>query len=159
MINDTEEVENELMQMSNADERTISFDNKVNTFSFACRTCRTVLFSSSALESHVDKIVETVQEANHSNPHCSSWFLQEPTSWMECSDLLGKLSCPNERCKAKLGSWNWSGSRCSCGQWITPAFQFQKSRLDAKHNTHNQLPLEHATMPILTTDLDCRTSS
>ncbi|CAL9231497.1 unnamed protein product [Arabidopsis halleri] len=32
--------------------------------------------------------------------------------------------------KAKVGSFDWSGSYCSCGSKIVPAFQIQKSRVD-----------------------------
>ncbi|KAK4404752.1 Dual specificity protein phosphatase 12 [Sesamum angolense] len=42
--------------------------------------------------------------------------------------LEGKLSCAH--CEARLGYFNWSGIQCSCGSWITPAFQLHKSRVD-----------------------------
>ncbi|CAH8272175.1 unnamed protein product [Arabidopsis lyrata] len=34
------------------------------------------------------------------------------------------------KCKAKVGSFDWSGSYCSCGSKIVPAFQIQMSRVD-----------------------------
>lgn len=40
----------------------------------------------------------------------------------------GKLLCP--KCKARLGSFDWLGSFCSCGSKIVPAFQLQMSRVD-----------------------------
>lgn len=42
--------------------------------------------------------------------------------------LEGKLSCAH--CDARLGYFNWAGIQCSCGSWITPAFQLHKSRVD-----------------------------
>lgn len=41
---------------------------------------------------------------------------------------LFQLLCP--KCNAKLGSFNWYGEQCSCGRWITPAFQIHKNRVD-----------------------------
>lgn len=47
---------------------------------------------------------------------CSSYFL-EPMSWMSeqlnSGILSGKLVCPNTRCAAKIGSFDWAGSRTS----------------------------------------------
>jgi dual specificity phosphatase 12 len=58
----------------------------------------------------------------------------EPMEWAskELADgkVEGKLHCPNERCKAKLGSFNWAGMTCSCGKWITPAFNLQMAKID-----------------------------
>ncbi|KAL5720254.1 hypothetical protein ACHQM5_012933 [Ranunculus cassubicifolius] len=63
-------------------------------------------------------------------PECSSIFV-EPLRWMKTVEegaLEGKLFCPH--CEARLGYFNWSGIQCSCGSWITPAFQLHQSRLD-----------------------------
>lgn len=64
---------------------------------------------------------------------CSSYFV-EPLSWMgnalQTGNLHGKLVCPNSHCVAKLGSFDWAGSQCSCGAWITPGFQILKSKVD-----------------------------
>ena len=62
---------------------------------------------------------------------CTSIFI-EPIRWME--DLVaagatqGKLCCP--KCSSRVGSYNWAGGQCSCGAWITPAFQLNASRVD-----------------------------
>jgi len=85
---------------------------------------------------------------------CSSIFLAGPLEWMKGSlglpeqneerkkdeeeeeegeqrgFLSGKLYCP--KCKSKLGSFDWAGSKCSCGKWVTPAFQVQKNRVDLR---------------------------
>ncbi|PLW38069.1 hypothetical protein PCANC_14567 [Puccinia coronata f. sp. avenae] len=64
---------------------------------------------------------------------CSSYFV-EPLSWMgsalQTGQLHGKLLCPATHCKAKLGSFDWAGSQCSCGAWITPGFQILRSKVD-----------------------------
>lgn len=39
-----------------------------------------------------------------------------------------QLLCP--KCTSKLGSFSWRGDQCSCGRWVTPAFQIHKSRVD-----------------------------
>lgn len=45
---------------------------------------------------------------------CSSYFV-EPLSWMgpmlDSGILAGKITCPNLKCGAKLGSYDWAGSR------------------------------------------------
>jgi dual specificity phosphatase 12 len=32
----------------------------------------------------------------------------------------GKIPCPNDKCSAKLGNFDWSGLQCGCGEWVTP---------------------------------------
>lgn len=48
------------------------------------------------------------------SPACSSYFV-EPLSWMgptlETGVLAGKIVCPNKRCGAKLGAFDWAGNR------------------------------------------------
>lgn len=85
---------------------------------------------------------------------CTSYFT-EPLSWMrpqlEYGDMSGKLVCPNTRCNAKLGTFDWSGReysfhrskgektgtelslytvRCSCAAWISPGFALNASKVD-----------------------------
>ncbi|KAI7936887.1 hypothetical protein MJO28_015786 [Puccinia striiformis f. sp. tritici] len=64
---------------------------------------------------------------------CGSYFV-EPLSWMgnalQDGNLHGKLICPNKHCCSKLGSFDWAGSQCSCGAWITPGFQILRSKVD-----------------------------
>lgn len=66
-------------------------------------------------------------------PQCSSVFLSEAPSWVDkLSDHDGRITCP--KCRSRVGSFSWSGATCSCGRWVTPAFQFQLSRVDARRN-------------------------
>jgi dual specificity phosphatase 12 len=34
--------------------------------------------------------------------------------------LAGKIVCPNEKCGAKIGSFDWAGVQCGCKEWVTP---------------------------------------
>jgi hypothetical protein len=62
---------------------------------------------------------------------CASYFLQEQLPWMDEESLAeGKLKCPNEKCQTRLGSFDWAGSQCSCGTWVTPSIKLTKSRVD-----------------------------
>ncbi|KAL5512331.1 hypothetical protein ACEPAG_3323 [Sanghuangporus baumii] len=67
------------------------------------------------------------------NPNCSGYFV-EPMRWMEpfleSGDLGGKIICPNKKCGAKLGNYDWAGVCCSCKEWVTPGFCIHKSKVD-----------------------------
>ncbi|KAH7427913.1 hypothetical protein KP509_10G066800 [Ceratopteris richardii] len=106
---------------------------------YRCKKCRRVLAS----EEHV--LTHQQQDGHSSNrrkdepslwdePHsveCTSIFV-EPMQWMTAvqeGSVLGKLCCAG--CNVRLGSFNWSGTKCSCGAWVVPAFQLHKSRMDA----------------------------
>ncbi|GJP45254.1 hypothetical protein CLOM_g4665 [Closterium sp. NIES-68] len=61
---------------------------------------------------------------------CTSVFV-EPLKWMgdvQSGQIEGKLSC--SQCSTRLGYFNWSGAQCSCGEWVTPAFQLHKKCVD-----------------------------
>jgi hypothetical protein len=44
--------------------------------------------------------------------------------WMEhflaSGAMAGKITCPNKKCGAKLGNYDWAGVCCSCKEWVTP---------------------------------------
>jgi dual specificity phosphatase 12 len=44
--------------------------------------------------------------------------------WMEFfleeGQLSGKITCPNKKCGAKLGNYDWAGVCCSCKEWVVP---------------------------------------
>ncbi|EPQ52031.1 hypothetical protein GLOTRDRAFT_80177 [Gloeophyllum trabeum ATCC 11539] len=67
------------------------------------------------------------------NPKCSGYFL-EPMKWMEPfleqGQLAGKIVCPNKKCGAKLGNYDWAGVCCSCKEWVTPGFCIHRSKVD-----------------------------
>lgn len=86
--------------------------------SFRCASCRQELFDETVLGTHVQK------------KECRSWFVEEPLAWMRCEGGSGKLSCP--KCQRKIGNFDWSGIKCSCGEWVAPAFQIGAKHVDAK---------------------------
>lgn len=62
---------------------------------------------------------------------CSSYFLEETLPWMDQDGLdEGKIRCPNAKCQSRVGSFEWSGTQCSCGTWVTPSIKITKSRVD-----------------------------
>lgn len=69
---------------------------------------------------------------------CSHYFL-EPLDWMRkqlsnVDELEGKFCC--FKCQARVGGYNWKGSRCSCGKWMVPAIYIQKAKVhELKVNT------------------------
>ncbi|XP_050226301.1 uncharacterized protein LOC126676189 [Mercurialis annua] len=110
------------------------------TTAYRCKKCRRLVALQENVVDHVPGEGETSftwnkrKSGNPFNksdePECSSIFL-EPLRWMTAVEegaLEGKLSCAH--CEARLGYFNWSGIQCSCGSWITPAFQLHKSRVD-----------------------------
>ncbi|KDQ06769.1 hypothetical protein BOTBODRAFT_39370 [Botryobasidium botryosum FD-172 SS1] len=82
----------------------------------------------------IDKI-HTAQ-ANSSpilTSQCSGYFVQ-PLTWMQPiidqGESSGKITCPNRKCGAKLGNFDWAGMKCSCKVWVTPGFCLNRSKVD-----------------------------
>lgn len=107
---------------------------------YKCRKCRRSLFRSSSILDHNEgsgpiafahkRLAPCLMPVMGSRAQCTSYFI-EPVQWMEpvlLGVMDGQLLCP--KCSAKLGSFNWYGEQCSCGRWITPAFQIHKNRVD-----------------------------
>ncbi|KAL1946229.1 hypothetical protein VTO73DRAFT_15356 [Trametes versicolor] len=67
------------------------------------------------------------------NPKCSGYFV-EPMKWMEpfleSGNMAGKITCPNKKCGAKLGNYDWAGVCCSCKEWVVPGFCIHRSKVD-----------------------------
>ncbi|KPA77684.1 hypothetical protein ABB37_07021 [Leptomonas pyrrhocoris] len=72
---------------------------------------------------------------------CTSYFLDPDQSpWValeiRAANATGAvvepdtIYCPNVRCRAKLGTQSWTGSRCSCGAWVAPAFRIHARVVD-----------------------------
>ncbi|NXH19762.1 DUS12 phosphatase, partial [Bucco capensis] len=107
---------------------------------YRCRRCRRALFRSSSILPHTEgsrpaafahkRMTDSAQLCGSDHLKCTSYFT-EPVQWMEPALLgvmEGQLLCP--KCTSKLGSFSWHGEQCSCGRWVTPAFQIHKSRVD-----------------------------
>ncbi|XP_015669526.1 dual specificity protein phosphatase 12 [Protobothrops mucrosquamatus] len=107
---------------------------------YRCRKCRRLLFRNSSILPHDEgkgpaafahkKVSEPGPLGRAGQTNCTSYFI-EPVQWMEAAllgVLEGQLLCP--KCASKLGSFHWHGEQCSCGHWVTPAFQIHKNRVD-----------------------------
>ncbi|XP_063150713.1 dual specificity protein phosphatase 12 [Candoia aspera] len=117
---------------------------------YRCRKCRRLLFRSSSILPHDEgkgpaafahkKISEPRSFGHRGQTNCTSYFI-EPVQWMEAAllgVLEGQLLCP--KCTSKLGSFHWDGEQCSCGHWVTPAFQIHKNRVDEVKKLPNVEP-------------------
>ncbi|ODQ67180.1 dual specificity protein phosphatase 12 [Nadsonia fulvescens var. elongata DSM 6958] len=112
-----------------------------------CKKCRQPLASSQSFIIHTPKENDTYKwsKSKGSNfgprngllqnsslaPECMQ-FYTEPVQWMkeelDQGEYEGKFSCP--KCKSKVGSYKWHGSTCSCGEWVTPAIEISRSKVD-----------------------------
>ncbi|KAG7554059.1 Transcription factor TFIIB cyclin-like domain [Arabidopsis suecica] len=118
---------------------------------YECKKCKRVLLFQEQVIDHTrgeadsefDDMFKNMIGEVHKNPgdhqnQCTSIFV-EPLNWMNSAmenDVSeGKLSCP--KCQAKVGSFDWSGSYCSCGSKIVPAFQLQMNRVDVITVNHD----------------------
>ncbi len=123
---------------------------------YACRMCRQTLFCCDELELHQhgrQKFAHKQRKGRRVGggpAGCQSIFLAEKPAWMNGPQVEGgnsdssappssgssaieiKIICPGIRCRARLGTLRWTGSQCSCGTWVTPAFQFPLSKLDIR---------------------------
>ncbi|KAI1438949.1 protein-tyrosine phosphatase-like protein [Xylaria sp. CBS 124048] len=84
-----------------------------------CKKCNTTLATTKFLVPHASS--------------CSHIFI-DTLSWMrpmlEDGALDGRLICPNSKCGATVGRFAWQGLKCTCGQYVVPAFSLNRSRVD-----------------------------
>ena len=106
---------------------------------YRCKKCRRILASASNLLTHHEKKTPLwfdfeEEPAIMNSPICNQMLFFEPISWMQQvaqGNLQGKLHCPNENCKSKLGSFSWvMGCVCPCGAKVCPAFYLVPSKVD-----------------------------
>lgn len=100
-----------------------------------CKKCRRVLANSRFIIPH-----HSAAAAKGKAPYPHHFI--EPLSWMrgvlEEGLLDGRLMCPGNgsssggasRCGANVGRYAWQGFKCSCGEWVCPAFSLQASKVD-----------------------------
>ncbi|PNH06722.1 Dual specificity protein phosphatase 12 [Tetrabaena socialis] len=80
-----------------------------------------------------------------------SCLFLEPLQWMAdtvTGVVAGKLHCPHPGCKARLGSFNWSGISNPSAAWVTPAFQLHHSKIDTV-SPHPLEALANVRRPLL----------
>jgi dual specificity phosphatase 12 len=91
-----------------------------------CKKCRRTLVTQPFIVPHQGR-------GNAERSDCPHVFI-EALSWMrptlEAGELDGRLACPNAKCGASVGRYAWQGFKCSCGDWVAPAFSLQKSKVD-----------------------------
>ncbi|KAJ2907159.1 Tyrosine-protein phosphatase yvh1 [Zalerion maritima] len=95
------------------------------TKEYRCSKCRGRLCDSRFMQEHVP-----MKEGVTKCPH----VYIEPLSWMretlEQGEMEGRLTCPGKTCGNQVGRYSWKGFKCSCGEWITPAFSLQRAKVD-----------------------------
>jgi dual specificity phosphatase 12 len=73
---------------------------------------------------HTPKATKPPSPCAHHFVEAMSWMRSE----LEQQKLEGKLEC--QKCKAKVGSYCWAGTPCSCGEWVTPAISLARGKVD-----------------------------
>lgn len=98
---------------------------------FTCKLCSCTLFNLNEVSAHSAYAFNECNGNQFTN--CTSVFLSLPPTWLEFigEELEGKLYC--RKCKSRVGSWSWIGKKCSCNEWISPAYQFTVSKIDCKY--------------------------
>ncbi|KAI9897697.1 hypothetical protein N3K66_007553 [Trichothecium roseum] len=120
-------------------------DGSTPGLSLRCKKCRRTLVTAPFIQDHKAVTITSTGEASSDGPGgpapapapppapCPHFFI-EPLGWMrgelEKGELNGRLLCPNARCGAGVGRYDWKGFKCSCGGWVTPAFSLQRGRVD-----------------------------
>lgn len=93
-----------------------------------CKKCRRVLANSQFVIEH-----QGMGNTGTPGSPCPHVFI-ETLSWMrpalEDGALDGRLLCPNNKCGATVGRFAWQGFKCSCGEWVCPAFSLNRGRVD-----------------------------
>lgn len=51
---------------------------------------------------------------------CTPGQLTWMEPFLENGNMAGKILCPNEKCKAKIGNYDWAGVQCGCKDWVVP---------------------------------------
>jgi len=117
-----------------------------------CRKCRRSLATEAFIVAVNHDSLERDLKTGMEVP-CQHYFI-EPLSWMrstlEQAELEGRLVCPNGRCGASVGRYSWKGFKCSCGEWVTPAFSLQKARVDESLPTVSRSVLPPASIGVHT---------
>ena len=126
--NDGDEAAPELLEVEEAASHFIDPEKT----RYACKRCRSVLFSTDDLEDppHAQSLHNFGRRGQTSGQGmCQNLFIADPLPWMHgCNEMEGKLHCP--KCQTKVGHYSWTGAQCSCGTWVTPAILVPVSKVD-----------------------------
>lgn len=136
-----DEVAAEASSASSADASSTPTSAPAGDRKLRCKKCRRILATGPFIVPHQPRAFsdEELDAAKArglpppTRPPCQHFFI-EPLSWMrgelEKGELGGRLACPNPRCGAGVGRYDWKGFPCSCGGREDPAFSLQKARVD-----------------------------
>lgn len=91
-----------------------------------CKKCRRVLATQPFMVPHQGRGNPELKDCPHVFIEALSWM--RPT--LETGELEGRLVCPNAKCGASVGRYSWQGFKCTCGDWVAPAFSLHRSRVD-----------------------------
>jgi hypothetical protein len=80
---------------------------------------------------------------NNNENVCQSIFLDGaldnfPPTLVPLTAGEGQIQCRN--CNYRCGNYSWSGTQCSCGQWVVPGLQIPISRIDFAFRDRYQPP-------------------
>ncbi|PSR92053.1 protein-tyrosine phosphatase-like protein [Coniella lustricola] len=96
-----------------------------------CKKCRRVLATPQFIIPHERPVARG--GGGPGKQPCPHHFV-EALSWMkpvlEAGELDGRLVCPNPKCGSSIGRYAWQGFKCSCGEWVCPAFSLGASKVD-----------------------------
>lgn len=84
---------------------------------YKCRFCHEKLFTNNDIQQHEDQSKQICTNQSQIFTFYLDWIDEI------FQNSIGKISCPN--CKSHLGEYSLEGMRCTCHQWIKPAFVFQ----------------------------------
>jgi len=95
----------------------------------ACKRCRSIIFNG-GVSYHKPGAKDFARRGGARNA-CTSLFLADTETLcisLPIGENEGKIVCT--KCQSRLGLWNWAGSQCSCGVWVTPAICITRSKID-----------------------------
>lgn len=119
------------------------------SYRYTCRMCRGLLFTDADLVPHEPPSDSTKQKGfkyrrgiadDGEASACTSYFLDPDSSpWVAEESRAGgsgsgaevapdTIYCP--KCSAKVGTQSWTGTQCSCGTWVVPAFKIMHKSVD-----------------------------
>ncbi|KAF3006396.1 tyrosine protein phosphatase yvh1 [Neopestalotiopsis sp. 37M] len=111
-------------------------EQKTSDKQLRCKKCRRVLANSKFIVDHKGTGQQDGGSNNNNNnekTECQHIFV-ETLSWMrpylQDGALDGRLLCPNAKCNAHVGRFDWRGFNCSCKEWVCPAFSLARGRVD-----------------------------
>lgn len=105
---------------------------------FKCQFCGMILFNTRDVQAH-DTHSKTFSNKFYSHKDmkgkrinvpksdsCNCFFIVQKDWITEYDGNTGRIICPRKTCAVKLGVYSWSGLKCSCGEFKSPAFQIDK---------------------------------